>query len=121
MDFFGMGIGEILLILVIVLIIWGPGKLPEIARTLGKTIRALRKASLDLTTQISKELDTEEKASPSQPRASSGDKTKKLSDVVIAKKGPPSQVGASSGDKTEKSLDVGMAEPRDGEVTSQKD
>ncbi|MFC2055985.1 TatA/E family twin arginine-targeting protein translocase [Chloroflexota bacterium] len=96
MDFFGMGMGEILLILVIALIIWGPGKLPEIARTLGKTVRTLRKASFDLTTQISKELDTAEKDSPSQSKTNSGDKTKKSSDVDTA-------------------------ERRDGEVTSQED
>ena len=52
-----MGPLEILLILVIALIIWGPGKIPEIARTLGRTVNALRKASFDLTTQIKQELD----------------------------------------------------------------
>ena len=81
MDFFGMGMGEILLILVAALIIWGPGRLPEIARTLGRTVRTLRKASFDLTTQLSKELEAEEKDRPSQPRANTADKTKELPDA----------------------------------------
>ena len=67
MDFFGIGLGELLLILVLALIIWGPGKLPDIAQTLGKTIRALRKATFDLTTEMTKEIETEEKNHP-QPR-----------------------------------------------------
>jgi len=81
MDFFGMGMGEILLILVVALIIWGPGRVVEIGRTLGKMMRTLRKASFDLTTQISKELEGEGKDRPSQSRAKSSDKTKESSDV----------------------------------------
>ena len=87
MDFFGLGMGEVVLIIVVALIIWGPRKLPEIARTLGKTVRALKKASFDITTAVTKELDTEEKDSPSQSRANSGDKTKKSSDVDTTEPG----------------------------------
>ena len=74
MGLFGIGAGEVLLILVLALIAWGPGKLPEIARTMGKTVRALRKASFDLTSAVTKEIDKE--AGPSiQPGKSSGNKT----------------------------------------------
>lgn len=41
---FGLGIGELVLILVIVLIIFGAGKLPEIGEGLGRGIRSFRKA-----------------------------------------------------------------------------
>jgi len=41
---FGMGIGELLVILVIVLILFGAGKLPEIGEGLGRGIRNFRKA-----------------------------------------------------------------------------
>ncbi len=40
---FGFGIGELLVILVIVLIIFGAGKLPEIGEGLGRGIRNFRK------------------------------------------------------------------------------
>jgi len=40
---FGLGIGELLVILVIVLIIFGAGKLPEIGEGLGRGIRNFRK------------------------------------------------------------------------------
>ncbi|HEX7408987.1 MAG TPA: twin-arginine translocase TatA/TatE family subunit [Candidatus Binatia bacterium] len=41
---FGMGIGELLVILVIILIIFGAGKLPEIGEGVGRGIRNFRKA-----------------------------------------------------------------------------
>jgi sec-independent protein translocase protein TatA len=41
---FGMGIGELVVILVIVLIIFGAGKLPEIGEGMGRGIRNFRKA-----------------------------------------------------------------------------
>ena len=40
----GLGIGELTLILVIVLIIFGAGKLPDIGEGLGRGIRSFRKA-----------------------------------------------------------------------------
>jgi sec-independent protein translocase protein TatA len=51
---FGMGLPELLVILVIVLIIFGAGKLPELGDNLGKGIRNFRKAtsepdSIDVT------------------------------------------------------------------------
>ncbi|MBQ3854810.1 MAG: twin-arginine translocase TatA/TatE family subunit, partial [Anaerovibrio sp.] len=42
---FGIGIPELIIILIIGLIVFGPGKLPEIGRGLGKTIREFRKVS----------------------------------------------------------------------------
>ncbi len=84
MNFFDIGFLEILLILVIALIIFGPGKLPEIARMMGRAVRTLRKTTFDLTTAVTKELNTEEKDRPSQSRAKSGDKTKASSDVGTA-------------------------------------
>lgn len=65
MDFFGIGPMEILLILVVALIIFGPGKLPEIGRVMGRAMRTLRKASFDLTAQVTKEMEGKENDHPS--------------------------------------------------------
>ena len=56
MEFFGMGLLEILIILLVGLIAFGPDKLPQIARNLAKGIRAFKKATIDLTTEVSEEL-----------------------------------------------------------------
>jgi len=67
MDFLGIGGWEVLLILIIALIIWGPGRAVEIGRTLGKMLRAVKKATSDLTAQVSKELEEQDEEHPSQP------------------------------------------------------
>jgi Tat protein translocase TatB subunit len=72
MDFFGIGFGELLLILVIALIIWGPRRLPEIARTIGNAMRALRKSTYDFTSQVTKEIEFSE-AEQKGKRSSSED------------------------------------------------
>ena len=72
MNFLGMGSLEILLILVVALIIWGPERIPEIAKTLGKVMRTIRKASFDLTAQVTKELELEEKEDSAKSRKKTG-------------------------------------------------
>ena len=44
----------LLLVLAIVLIVYGPGKLPEVGGAIGRGIREFRKASTDLTDEIKK-------------------------------------------------------------------
>jgi sec-independent protein translocase protein TatA len=73
MDFLGIGGWEILLVLIIALLIWGPGRVVEVGRTLGKWVRILRKATSDLTAQVTKELDRQEKEPP-PPQYHKGDK-----------------------------------------------
>jgi len=68
MEFFGIGTGEIVLILVVALIIWGPGRIVEIGRTMGRIVRAVKKASFDLTSQVTKELEKQEEDNPPKPR-----------------------------------------------------
>lgn len=45
---FGIGFQELLLIFLIVLLLFGSSRLPEIARSLGKAIREFKKASRDI-------------------------------------------------------------------------
>ena len=45
---FNIGAPELILVLVVVLILFGPGKLPEVGQALGKTVREFRHASNDL-------------------------------------------------------------------------
>ena len=47
MRIFGIGIQELLIILLICLLIFGANKLPEIGRALGKTIQGFKKSLKD--------------------------------------------------------------------------
>lgn len=55
--FFGIGIWEILLIFAVILMLLGPRRLPEIAARLGTFYRRLKRASFDLTSQLSREVE----------------------------------------------------------------
>ncbi|RLE17579.1 MAG: twin-arginine translocase subunit TatB [Acidobacteria bacterium] len=57
---FGMGIGELLLIFVIALIVFGPEKLPTVARTVGKVARDLKRTTDELTETIQREVGIDE-------------------------------------------------------------
>ena len=46
---FGLGMQELIIILIIALLVFGANKLPEIGRGLGRGIREFRKASSELT------------------------------------------------------------------------
>ena len=61
----GLGAPELIIILVIALIIIGPGKLPDVGSSLGKSIREFRKASSDIQESVNVKVDT----SPLPPSA----------------------------------------------------
>ncbi|MFV0635491.1 twin-arginine translocase TatA/TatE family subunit [Mitsuokella sp.] len=44
---FGLGVPELVLILIIGLVIFGPGKLPDVGKALGKSIREFKSASAE--------------------------------------------------------------------------
>ena len=57
---FNLGVPELLLILAVALIVFGPRKLPEIGRTLGKALGEFRRATDDLKNTIEREVRLEE-------------------------------------------------------------
>lgn len=50
-----IGPTELIIILVVILLIFGPSKLPEIGKSFGKSIREFKKASKDIKDSISDE------------------------------------------------------------------
>lgn len=59
-----LGVPELLFILVLALLIFGPNRLPEIGRTLGRGMSEFRKASNELKRSINTELALDEAPAP---------------------------------------------------------
>jgi Tat protein translocase TatB subunit len=57
----GIGMPEILVILVVALIVIGPKRLPEVARTLGKGFAEFKKATDDFQESVRKDLEQEKR------------------------------------------------------------
>lgn len=55
-----LGVPELLLIFVVILIVFGPRRIPEIGKTLGKALGEFRKATDDLKSTIEREVRLEE-------------------------------------------------------------
>lgn len=59
----GLGVGEVIIILVVALIVLGPTKLPQVARQVGKGLREFRRAASDLQNtfdEVAREAEREE-------------------------------------------------------------
>mgnify|MGYP001462857234 FL=1 len=83
---FGIGLQELLIILVVALLIFGPSKLPEMARSLGRGLAEFRRASSDLRSSV---MDASKNAEDEEPiedmQISSSDKEKHEREQVSEK------------------------------------
>ncbi len=64
MNIFGVGLPEVTVILILALLIFGPKKLPELGKQLGKTLKSLKKASNEFQNEIDQVMNEEKDESP---------------------------------------------------------
>lgn len=57
MNIFGIGLPEMAVIMTVALLIFGPKKLPEIGRSMGKAIRSFQEASKEFETEFKREAE----------------------------------------------------------------
>jgi TatA/E family protein of Tat protein translocase len=70
---FGIGMPELIVIFIVALLVFGPKKLPELGRALGRGLAEFKRASDELKAGLSADfrLDEDEKPSPEPPTAAS--------------------------------------------------
>jgi sec-independent protein translocase protein TatB len=98
---FGIGGQELLFILVLALIVLGPSKLPEIARTLGKVMGEFNRATNDLKREIDIAAQEPPKPAPTPSTPPAPATPEPKADDIVKK---AMEEGAASGDKPEDNL-----------------
>lgn len=85
-----LGFTEILFILLLALLLFGPRRLPELGRTIGRGLSEFRRASSDLRATIEDEVRTLEREAAPEPEASPGPS------VAPPSEAPPSNIPRDS-------------------------
>jgi sec-independent protein translocase protein TatA len=70
--FGSIGMPELIIIFVIALIIFGPRKLPELGKSLGRSLNEFKKASNDLQNTLEQEIKLEEQKDTATARKAEG-------------------------------------------------
>lgn len=80
---FGIGTGEILIILLIALLVLGPKELPKVARTIGKTLRELQRTKDEIRESIDREFEEDpDHSKPAGQKAEDGEHPKQQDNLV---------------------------------------
>jgi TatA/E family protein of Tat protein translocase len=93
--FGSIGMPELIIIFVIALIIFGPRKLPELGRSLGKSIAEFKRTSNDLRNTLEEEIRLEEQQQARTQRAAAKEAT--ADSAPAAQPDPPAAQQADGG------------------------
>ena len=80
----GLGGGELVLVLVVILVLFGAKRIPEFAKGLGKGINEFKKASRDVTEEIERAGDEQPRPAPKPPTVTPAETTAQSSSAPKA-------------------------------------
>lgn len=66
--FENLGFGEILLIIIVIVVFFGPKRIPDIAQSIGKGIREFKKAMRDVQDEVSSAINDPPRQSPKEQK-----------------------------------------------------
>ena len=88
---FGIGLPELIVILVIALLVLGPQRLPEVARALGRGMAELKRATQDLKDEIDAEVRKMDEPIEAKSHEKLSPDGRALPSPESGKSGPPSE------------------------------
>ncbi|PKI44794.1 sec-independent protein translocase protein TATA, chloroplastic [Punica granatum] len=71
---FGLGVPELVVIAGVAALVFGPKKLPEVGKSIGKTVKSFQQAAKEFESELKKEPDSTSEASTTEPKAVSEEK-----------------------------------------------
>ena len=98
--FGSLGMPELIVIFIIALIIFGPRKLPELGRSLGKSIAEFKRASNELKSTLEEEIRLEEQRQKQEEAAKAAATQAQQVSLPPASDAPPGFDTAHKADKT---------------------
>jgi TatA/E family protein of Tat protein translocase len=91
-----IGMPELIVIMVIALIIFGPRKLPELGRSLGRSLGEFRRASNELKQTLDEEIRLDEQRAAESQRQAEQQRTEKAAESApVDEHGIPRQTGSA--------------------------
>ncbi len=94
MRFGPLGVPELLIILVVVLLVFGPKRLPEMAKGIGQSVREFRKGIRDMKADIDRDDDEPTQTAPKQAKVVESPTTPTV-ETVSAAEAKPAEVKVS--------------------------
>ncbi|KAL5136095.1 Sec-independent protein translocase protein TATA, chloroplastic [Glycine soja] len=88
---FGLGVPELVVIAGVAALVFGPKKLPEVGRSIGKTVKSFQQAAKEFESELKKEPDSTQGDSSEKPIVTVTEQQQEDNEVSTSKETPPAK------------------------------